>query len=99
MLLKGPPEVADSHAETGFRTAHQAEVRMPVQLPGKEPESRRDRQSRKYADGDAPRERTMALRPAALWRKRLEGGNVKTNQRGRKQADAETEETEAPARH
>jgi hypothetical protein len=88
VLLKGPLEVAESFAGTGLRAAHQAEARTTLQTSRKKPESRRrGRRSRKQAEGDAPAKGTWRSRRAALKRERLdrlEGGNVKTNRRGRK---------------
>jgi hypothetical protein len=51
--LKGYLEVVDSLTGTGFRITHQAEVRMSVQPPEKDPESRRGHWLRKHAEGDA----------------------------------------------
>jgi hypothetical protein len=38
VCLEGPLEVVDSLTCTGFRATHQAEVRMLIQAPWKEPE-------------------------------------------------------------
>jgi hypothetical protein len=86
--LKEPLEVAGSFTGTGSRAVHQGEARTPVQPPTKKLESkRRDRRSRKNAEGDASAKGSWRSRRAALKRERLErleGGNVKINQRRRK---------------